>query len=121
MKLKPLFICFVVLCVCFSCVNKKQKEEKKIASQEVQKNQREQRVTVHGKIIDSSTGKPLGKAFIIVSGTNIGTISDKDSKFRVSVPSGAKKLQISADNYESVKIDIVIDEQMIVKLPPKKN
>jgi hypothetical protein len=121
MKYKLLFICFIALCISVACTNKKQKEGKKTPSVEVQKTQVTQRIKVHGQIIDSSSGKPVKKAFIIVAGTNTGTISDMDAKFSISAPCGAKKLAISADNYESVKVDIESDKEMIIKLIPKKN
>lgn len=121
MKIKFALICFLILYLSVECTNKKQQDKKKSPSVDVQKTQAAQKIIVHGQIIDSNSGNPVNKAFIIVAGTNIGTISDMDAKFSISAPYGAKKLNISADNYELLKVDIESDKEMIIKLVPKKN
>jgi len=73
--------------------------------------------TITGKITDAKTGKPIGNATIMVSGTSSGTASLADGTFSIVVPQGAKKIEASVLGYkpksastdESI-INFVLDE-----------
>jgi TonB-linked SusC/RagA family outer membrane protein len=54
----------------------------------------EQQKQISGKVNDS-TGAPIPGATIMVTGANIGTISDADGKFTLSIPSNAKSITVS--------------------------
>ncbi len=55
---------------------------------------------ISGTIYDSSNNDALIGANVLVQGTTIGTITDIDGSFSVSVPSGSDKLVISFTGYE---------------------
>jgi hypothetical protein len=77
-------------------------------------------VEIKGAIIDSTTQKPIQMAFVVVPGTNIGTITDPEGKFVIGIPDGAKQLSFSAKGYKSKKAGITINKDMEVKLVKKE-
>lgn len=54
----------------------------------------EQQKQITGKVSDS-TGAPVPGATVLVTGTNIGVITDFDGKFTLNIPSDAKTITIS--------------------------
>ncbi len=53
-----------------------------------------QQKQISGKVSDS-TGAPIPGATIMVTGANIGTISDADGKFTLNIPASAKSITVS--------------------------
>src|SRR4051812_40565688 len=51
--------------------------------------------TITGKITDASTREPLVGATVLVKGTQIGTATDANGKFKLDVPADAKTVTIS--------------------------
>jgi len=43
-------------------------------------------VTIHGRVIDATSGQPIAAAQIEVPGTTTGTISDDDGRYTLRVP-----------------------------------
>jgi len=75
---------------------------------DVQKGEKEQ--VIHGKVVREDNGKPLEGASVIIKGTTVGTVTDKDGKFKVTDPnpdvdnntgSLSSELVISYVGYES--------------------
>ena len=55
-----------------------------------------QQIKVNGVVISAEDNEPVIGASITVKGnTSIGTVTDIDGKFQLSVPSGAKTLVVS--------------------------
>ncbi len=65
----------------------------------------QQRKTVSGKIT-SSTGESMPGVTVAVKGTSVGTISDMDGNYSVSVPEGGTTLVFSFIGMESRSIEI---------------
>ncbi len=63
-----------------------------------------EKITVKGKVVDEN-GQPIIGATIQQAGASVGTVSDADGKFSLSVPSDAK-LIISYMGYKKVEIDV---------------
>ena len=61
--------------------------------------------TVTG-VISDDTGLPLIGANVLVSGSDLGTITDIDGNFSLSVPDGANELIVSYTGFNSQTIDI---------------
>ncbi len=57
--------------------------------------------TITGKITDAKTGKPIGNASIMVSGTTSGTASLADGTFSIVVPQDAASIDVSVLGYKS--------------------
>lgn len=57
-------------------------------------NPADQQKQISGKVNDS-TGAPVPGATIIVTGTNIGTISDSNGNFSLGIPASAKSITVS--------------------------
>lgn len=72
-----------------------------------------------GTVIDSTTEKIIPMAFVMVAGTNIGTITDQEGNFVIQAPEGAKQLAFSAKGYKVKKADIDAKKAMKIKLEPK--
>lgn len=58
-----------------------------------------------GQVVDEQ-GQPLIGAIIMVPGTKIGTNSDVDGNFRLSVPDKVRRLTISYVGYKSVEMSV---------------
>ena len=54
---------------------------------------------IYGRVIDSNTKEPLIGASIMIKGTTIGTVSNDDGNFELSLPNNADKLQVSYIGY----------------------
>lgn len=61
--------------------------------------------TITGKVTDEA-GAAIANASILVKGTNVGTTSNADGSFSLSIPSNAKTLVISSLNFASVEVAI---------------
>lgn len=65
-------------------------------------------VTIEGKVVDDSTGAPLPKTHVFVSGTMTGTTAQADGTFRLSgLRTGAKRLYVTRMGYEPVRRDLL--------------
>ena len=62
----------------------------------------QQRITVHGKVLDAS-GQPVPGASVIEAGTTNGVNTGIDGAFSITVRSGAS-LEVSCIGYETVKV-----------------
>ncbi|MGZ3846144.1 MAG: carboxypeptidase-like regulatory domain-containing protein, partial [Flavisolibacter sp.] len=61
--------------------------------------------TITGKVTDEA-GTPIPNASVLVKGTQLGTSSNADGTFSLSVPADAKTLVISSLNYATQEIPI---------------
>ncbi len=79
-------------------------------------------IAVEGIVTDSATGNVLPFVNIAVSGTTVGTISDLNGEFRLSVPAGmeGKQLAFSSVGYSPVSKSLPTspDDRMAVALNP---
>ncbi len=74
---------------------------------------------VTGKVTDDKDGTPLSGVSVTVKGTTIGTATDADGLFRLTVPATAKTLIISLVNYESTEVPVDSRASYNVKLVSK--
>jgi hypothetical protein len=56
---------------------------------------------ITGFVLDDSTGTPISGAFIVCQNTTIGTTSDADGSFSLTVPSGGHDIVIGSTSYEN--------------------
>jgi TonB-dependent starch-binding outer membrane protein SusC len=75
--------------------------------------------TVTGKVTDEKDGSPLPGVSVTVKGTNLGTTTNSDGSFSLSVPATAKTLVFSFVNYNSVEIGIGARSNYSVSLASK--
>ena len=61
---------------------------------------------VKGTVIDNTTGEPLIGVNIIVKGTTVGTVTDFDGRYSLSIPYDGKELSFNYIGFESQDIDI---------------
>lgn len=64
-----------------------------------------QQKSIEGTVVDN-LNQPIPGATIVVKGTTIGTVSDKDGSFRMQVPEGAKTLVISFVGMRTIEMPI---------------
>lgn len=62
--------------------------------------------TVSGRIVDAATDEPLPGVNIVVDGTTMGTVSDLDGTYSLSVPSLNETLRVSYIGYVTQEIAI---------------
>jgi protein TonB len=68
---------------------------------EFQSDKKLQPIVVTGKVTDKSNGMPLEGAFVIVKGTDIGTITNADGSYNLEVPGESQYLEFSSIGYGS--------------------
>lgn len=71
--------------------------------------------TVTGTITDNS-GLPLIGANVLVKGTTVGTITDIDGNFSLSVPDDARMLEISYTGYQTMDFDVTGQDKVMISL-----
>lgn len=60
---------------------------------------------VTGKVTSAKDGSPIGFATVTVKGTNVGTSSDADGNFSLTMPAGSTTLVISSVGYATMEVD----------------
>lgn len=121
MKTKICLFFVLTFAVTTACNQSEKSKEIKSGTktEEVQKVEDIEARISKGLVLNESNNEPIIMAMVIVAGTSTGTITGPDGKFIIEAPVGAKKLFISADGYESVKIDIDDEKEITVKLKQK--
>ena len=76
---------------------------------------------VTGTVTDADSGSPLPGANITVKGTSIGTASDVDGKYKLSVPANASTLVVSSVGYTTQEITLGVSNVVDVKLAASAN
>jgi protein TonB len=74
---------------------------------------------ITGKIIEETTGLPLEGIFIIVKGTNIGSVSGTDGSYILEVPSEAKYLECFGVGYSLKEVEIDSHSTINIELDPE--
>jgi TonB family protein len=64
-------------------------------------NQDEQKITVTGIVTDKSNGKPVEGTLVLVKGTNVGVITDKNGYYSVPVSAEESELEFSSIAHEN--------------------
>jgi len=62
---------------------------------------------IEGMVISSTDNKPLAGVSIYVEGTNVGTHSDMNGEYKLTIPTGTKQVTFSFIGYDVKKIDVV--------------
>ena len=65
-----------------------------------------------GKVVSQDDGEPVIGASVRVAGTSVGTVTDADGNFSLSVPAGQKELKVSY---------IGMDDKTTIELKGKGN
>jgi hypothetical protein len=63
-----------------------------------------QNSTIRGTVFDGVTNETMPGVAIVVSGTTIGTTTDLDGKFSLSVEPGIYNFEVSFISYQTLKI-----------------
>src|SRR5687768_3855047 len=66
---------------------------------------------LRGIVIDSALNKPIPRASIFLNNTSIGTRTDDEGKFQLSIPQGKYEIIISCVGYETFNSIIIANEQ----------
>lgn len=57
--------------------------------------------SIRGQVLDQATGEPLIGATIIVSGSTVGTVTDFNGYYELTLPSSAQAIEVSYIGYEN--------------------
>lgn len=72
---------------------------------------------IRGTVYDDATGEYLPGVTIFLEGTTMGTLSDLDGKFNLSVPAGSYTLRVSFISYETLLLnDLQVKEGEVTLL-----
>jgi TonB-linked SusC/RagA family outer membrane protein len=74
----------------------------------------EQQIRVTGRVTDDQTGEPLPGVSIVIVGTTIGTISNVDGQYSLSVPDSENILRFSFVGY--ITRDIAIEGRNVIDI-----
>lgn len=72
--------------------------------------------TVSGKVTEKATGKAIEGAFVIVKGTDIGSVTNEEGLYRIDLPASGKDLLIFSVGYSSKEISIDFHPTINVEL-----
>jgi len=75
--------------------------------------------TVTGIVVSAEDGEPVIGASVVVPGTQIGTTTDLDGKFSLSVPQGTKNLQFTYVGLETLVANVKTKMSVVMKLDDK--
>ncbi len=76
--------------------------------------------TVTGQVLDGATRQGLPGATVLVPGTTVGTSTNADGAFNLSVPATATRLQFSSVGYRSVEQDLTGAPLAVTLVPETK-
>lgn len=72
--------------------------------------------TIKGKVLAASDGSALPGVIVAVKGTSVGTQTDMNGEFQLTMPSGSEKLIFSYVGYKTQEIKVGQDSVITVKL-----
>lgn len=72
---------------------------------------------VKGTVLDKNTGEPLPFCTVMVDGTNIGTSTDADGNFNLTLPENAGNIKAAYISYETQTLPITSEEMKIYMQP----
>jgi len=61
--------------------------------------------SITGNVFSADDGQPVIGATVMVKGTTVGTITDTDGKFKISVPGNAKSLVVSYVGMKTIEVE----------------
>jgi TonB-linked SusC/RagA family outer membrane protein len=74
--------------------------------------------SITGEVVDKSNNSAVIGANVTVPGTLIGTLTDVDGKFSLTLPAGAKQIQVSFTGYIKQTLDVVSGGKYKIILEP---
>ena len=74
---------------------------------------------VTGTVISDEDGEPVIGATILVVGTNVGTVTDTNGKFKIACPEGKSVLSISYVGMEPIEVSARANMRIILKSDSK--
>jgi TonB family protein len=76
-------------------------------------------IVITGKTVERITGLPLSGIFVILKGTNIGTVTEADGSYRLEVPSDANYLECFGTGYSHKELEIDFHSTINIELEPE--
>jgi hypothetical protein len=76
----------------------------------------EQKRTIIGRVINKSTGEILVGATVILEGTTIGTVTDIDGIFKLTIPTNSARLNVVFVGFETGVIELGISDRVSIRL-----
>jgi len=73
-------------------------------------------VEITGRVLDADTNEPLAGVTVFVVGTNVGTTTDLDGRFTLTVPDGSERLAFSYVGYVRQEFTIGDETEFNVRL-----
>lgn len=71
---------------------------------------------ISGKVLDARNNEPVIGATLIVKGTNIGTVTDIEGNFKLTVPDGFTMVEVSYLGYQTYSLSVGNESQVTIFL-----
>ena len=75
-----------------------------------------QNSVVTGKVTEGANNAPVIGASIIVTGTTVGTTTDNEGKFKISMPAGKNSITISSAGFKSQTVKVSSGQDLSIKM-----
>ena len=72
--------------------------------------------TISGKVTDAKTGEGVIGANVVVKGSTVGTVTDFDGSYSITVPAGHELLAFSYTGYNTVEVPLPLGDVLDVAL-----
>lgn len=72
--------------------------------------------TIQGTVTDSDTGEGVIGANVVVKGTTVGTVTDFDGSYKITIPEGFDMLSFSYTGYNTVEVQITSGDVLNVAI-----
>lgn len=86
---------------------------------EFQSDQKVKPVKISGKVTEKITGQAVEGAFVIVRGTNVGTVTNEEGGYLINLPSESQEVEVFSVGYLSKIIPIDYHSTINVELDPE--
>ena len=70
---------------------------------------------VKGTVVSQEDGQPIVGATVHVPGTQVGTVTDANGQFKLTVPAGKKTLRVSYVGMESQDVAVKANMRVVLK------
>ncbi len=78
-----------------------------------------QQISVSGKVVDGSTGEAIIGASVVIKGSTIGTITDVEGNYKITISDSSKTLNFSFLGYKNQEVAVGSKSTIDVKLEPQ--
>ena len=74
---------------------------------------------ISGRVTDATSGTALEGASVFAQATSVGTVTNKEGRFELTLPKGGYELVVTFTGYQAARINVAEPKQdIIIQLQP---